>query len=105
MSVVHLKTEIPGPKSRALAARREAAIPRGLSHATPVYVSHAEDAWIEDVDGNRFIDFAGGIGCINTGHRNRAILNAIESQVKHFLHTCSQVRPYETYVRLAERLT
>jgi 4-aminobutyrate aminotransferase / (S)-3-amino-2-methylpropionate transaminase / 5-aminovalerate transaminase len=104
MAVIQLKTEIPGPKSRALAARREAAVPRGLSHATPIYVARAEDACIEDVDGNQFLDFAGGIGCVNTGHRNPAIVSAIESQLDQFLHTCSQVTPYESYVRLAERL-
>jgi 4-aminobutyrate aminotransferase/(S)-3-amino-2-methylpropionate transaminase len=104
MAVIQLKTEIPGPKSRALGERRQAAVPRGLSHATPLYVARAQDAWIEDVDGNRFIDFAGGIGCINTGHRNPAIVSAIESQLEQFLHTCSQVTPYENYIRLAERL-
>lgn len=104
MSTIHLKTEIPGPKSRALAARREAAVPRGLSHATPIYVAQAQDAWLEDVDGNRFLDFAGGIGCLNTGHRNPEIVSAIESQIENFLHTCAQVTPYEEYVRLAERL-
>jgi 4-aminobutyrate aminotransferase / (S)-3-amino-2-methylpropionate transaminase / 5-aminovalerate transaminase len=104
MSSIQLRTQIPGPKSRALAARRDAAVPRGLSHATPVYVAHAQDAWLEDVDGNRFIDFAGGIGCLNTGHRNQTVITAIESQLQSFLHTCGQVTPYETYVRLAERL-
>src|ERR1043165_9688384 len=104
MAVIQLKTKIPGPKSRALAARREAAVPRGVSHATPIYVARAEDACIEDVDGNQFLDFAGGIGCVNTGHRNPAIVSAIESQLDLFLHTCSQVTPYESYVRLAERL-
>jgi 4-aminobutyrate aminotransferase/(S)-3-amino-2-methylpropionate transaminase len=104
MSTIQLRTPIPGPKSRALAARRDAAVPRGLSHATPVYVARAQDAWLEDVDGNRFIDFAGGIGCINTGHRNKTVLSAIESQLQSFLHTCSQVTPYENYIRLAERL-
>src|SRR5215467_5593998 len=104
MEMILLKTEVPGPKSRALAGRREAAVPRGLSHATPIYVARAQDAWLEDVDGNRFLDFAGGIGCINTGHRNPAILSAIESQLQNFLHTCSQVTPYEDYITLAERL-
>ena len=104
MGVIQLKTDIPGPKSRALADRRDAAVPRGLSHATPLYVAHAQEAWIEDVDGNRFLDFAGGIGCINTGHRNMTILLAIEAQLQNFLHTCSQVTPYENYVSLAERL-
>ena len=104
MGVIRLKTEIPGPKSRALGDRRQAAVPRGLSHATPIYVARAQDAWLEDVDGNRFLDFAGGIGCINTGHRNPAIVSAIESQLEQFLHTCSQVTPYENYIRLAERM-
>ena len=104
MGVIQLKTQIPGPKSRALAERRETAVPRGLSHATPIYVARAQDAWLEDVDGNRFIDFAGGIGCVNTGHRNQTVISALESQLQSFLHTCSQVTPYENYIRLAERL-
>src|SRR5438477_12460716 len=104
MAVIQLKTSVPGPKSKALAQRRESAVPRGLSHATPVYVARAQDAWLEDVDGNRFLDFAGGIGCINTGHRNATVLSAIESQLQNFLHTCAQVTPYESYIKLAERL-
>src|SRR6266702_1289813 len=104
MGSIQLRTSIPGPKSRALSKRREAAVPRGLSHATPVYVARAQDAWLEDVDGNRFLDFAGGIGCINTGHRNEVVISAIQSQLAAFLHTCVQVTPYENYVRLAERL-
>jgi len=104
MSTIQLRTSIPGPKSRTLAARREIAVPRGLSHGTPVYVARAQDAWIEDVDGNRFLDFAGGIGCLNVGHRNPIVTTAIESQLENFLHTCVQVTPYENYVRLAERL-
>src|SRR6266516_6283396 len=104
MGVIQLKTSIPGPKSLALADRREAAVPRGLSHATPIYVARAQDAWLEDVDGNRFLDFAGGIGCLNVGHRNPVVASAIESQLENFLHTCIQVTPYENYVRLAERL-
>jgi 4-aminobutyrate aminotransferase / (S)-3-amino-2-methylpropionate transaminase / 5-aminovalerate transaminase len=104
MSTIQLRTSIPGPKSRALAERRDSAVPRGLSHATPVYVARAQDAWLEDVDGNRFLDFAGGIGCINTGHRSEAVMSAIESQLQNFLHTCVQVTPYENYIRLAERM-
>src|SRR5437764_7025388 len=104
MSTIQLRTEIPGPNSRALADRRDAAVPRGLSHATPLYVACAQDAWLEDVDGNRFLDFAGGIGCINTGHRNQTVISAIEAQLQEFLHTCSQVTPYESYIKLAERL-
>jgi len=104
MSAIQLRTSIPGPQSRALAARREQAVPRGLSHATPIYVARAQDAWIEDVDGNRFLDFAGGIGCLNSGHRNQHVVAELEAQLQKFLHTCSQVTPYENYIRLAERL-
>jgi len=104
MGTIRIKPSIPGPKSRALKQRQQAAVPRGLSHATPVYVAHAQDAWLEDVDGNRFIDFAGGIGCLNVGHRNPAVISAIDAQAQNFLHTCVQVTPYEGYVRVAERL-
>ncbi|HUK24334.1 MAG TPA: 4-aminobutyrate--2-oxoglutarate transaminase [Terriglobales bacterium] len=104
MGTIQIGTEIPGPKSKALAARRERAVPRGLSHATPIYVARAEDAWLEDVDGNRYIDFAGGIGCLNVGHRQQPVVEAVEHQLERHLHTCVQVTPYESYVRLAERL-
>ena len=104
MATIQLKTSIPGPKSKALSERRTSAVPRGLSHATPIYVAKTEGAILEDVDGNRYIDFAGGIGCLNTGHRAPGVLTAIERQLDKFLHTCVQVTPYESYIRLAERL-
>jgi 4-aminobutyrate aminotransferase / (S)-3-amino-2-methylpropionate transaminase / 5-aminovalerate transaminase len=104
MATIQLKTSIPGPKSKALSERRSSAVPRGLSHATPIYVAKTEGAILEDVDGNRYIDFAGGIGCLNTGHRAPGVLTAIERQLDRFLHTCIQVTPYESYIRLAERL-
>jgi 4-aminobutyrate aminotransferase/(S)-3-amino-2-methylpropionate transaminase len=104
MSTIRLNTQIPGPNSRALSARRAQAVPRGLSHGTPIYVAKAEDAWLEDVDGNRYIDFAGGIGCANAGHRQESVVNAIRAQLDKFLHTCVQVTPYEGYIRLAERM-
>src|SRR6202161_2534388 len=104
MNTIQLKTPIPGPKSRALSERRDKAVPRGLSHGTPIYVAKAEDAWLEDVDGNRYIDFAGGIGCLNVGHRQESVVGAVRDQLDKFLHTCVQVTPYEGYVRLAERM-
>jgi 4-aminobutyrate aminotransferase/(S)-3-amino-2-methylpropionate transaminase len=79
-------------------------VPRGLSHGTPIYVAKAEDAWLEDVDGNHYIDFAGGIGCANAGHRQEHVVEAIRAQLDKFLHTCVQVTPYEGYIRLAERM-
>src|SRR5450755_1767606 len=104
MSTIQLRTPIPGPKSNALSERRAKAVPRGLSHGTPIYVAKAEDAWLEDVDGNRYLDFAGGIGCLNVGHRQEAVVEAVKDQLDRFLHTCVQVTPYESYIRLAERM-
>jgi len=104
MSTIRISTPIPGPKSQSLSARRAKAVPRGLSHGTPIYVAKAEDAWLEDVDGNHYIDFAGGIGCANAGHRQQPVVEAINAQLNKFLHTCVQVTPYEGYVELAERM-
>src|SRR5437899_4154061 len=104
MKTIQLRTEIPGPNSRALLARREAAIPRGPSNATPVFAARAEGAVIEDVDGNRYIDFAGGIGCLNAGHRSPRVVSALREQLEKHLHLCFAVTPYEGYVAVAEKL-
>src|ERR1700723_2759499 len=104
MSNIRLKTEIPGPNSRALMTRRLQAVPRGVYASTPLYVRHAEGAILEDVDGNRFIDMGGGIGCANVGHRNPRVLSALRTQLDAFLHLCFQVTGYESYVSLAEKL-
>jgi 4-aminobutyrate aminotransferase / (S)-3-amino-2-methylpropionate transaminase / 5-aminovalerate transaminase len=104
MSTIRLQTEIPGPNSRALMARRLQAIPRGVYASTPLFVRHADGAILEDVDGNRFIDLGGGIGCTNVGHRNPRVLSALRSQLDAFLHLCFQVTGYESYVSLAEKL-
>jgi 4-aminobutyrate aminotransferase / (S)-3-amino-2-methylpropionate transaminase / 5-aminovalerate transaminase len=104
MRTIQLRTEVPGPKSKALVARREAAIPRGPQLVTPIFTAKAEGAWIEDVDGNRYLDFAGGIGCLNTGHRAPRVENAVRAQLEKFLHTCFGVTPYESYIALAEKL-
>src|SRR5258708_33796730 len=104
MATIQLRTSIPGPKSKALAQRRTDAVRRGLSIGTPVYVAKAEDAWLEDVAGNRYLDFAGGIGCLNVGHRREPVVNAVKAQLDRFLHPGVQVTPYESYVRLAERI-
>jgi 4-aminobutyrate aminotransferase/(S)-3-amino-2-methylpropionate transaminase len=102
--VIHLKTEIPGPASRALAARRAAAVPRGVPAVTPIAVVHAEGAVITDADGNRLIDFGGGIGVVNTGHRHPGVVDAVRAQLDRFAHVCFPVSTYEPYVALAERL-
>src|SRR5207237_6951880 len=90
--------------SRALLARREAAVPRAPYNANPIFAASAEGAVIEDVDGNRYIDFAGGIGCLNIGHRSPRVLAALREQLEKHLHLCFAVTPYEGYVAVAEKL-
>ncbi len=102
--VIHLETEIPGPKSRALLARRARAVPRGVPAVTPIAVAHAEGSVITDADGNRLIDFGGGIGVVNTGHRHPGVVQAVRAQLDRFAHVCFPVSSYEPYVELAERL-
>jgi 4-aminobutyrate aminotransferase/(S)-3-amino-2-methylpropionate transaminase len=104
MSTIQLRTAIPGPRSVEWMQRRSVAVPRAAYNANPIFVAHAEGAVIEDVDGNRFIDFAGGLGCLNVGHRAPGVVKALHSQVGRYLHTCFHVTPYDGYVRLAERL-
>jgi 4-aminobutyrate aminotransferase/(S)-3-amino-2-methylpropionate transaminase len=104
MPTIQIRTAIPGPKSQDLMRRREAAIPRAVSHSTPIFAARAEGAMIEDVDGNHFVDFAGGIGVMNAGHRAPRVVAAIRKQLDEFVHTCFAVAPYEKYVALAEKL-
>jgi 4-aminobutyrate aminotransferase / (S)-3-amino-2-methylpropionate transaminase / 5-aminovalerate transaminase len=102
--VIQIRTEIPGPKSRVLLARRAAAVPRGVPAVTPIAVAHAEGAVVTDADGNRLIDFGGGIGVVNTGHRHPGVVQAVRTQLDRFAHVCFPVSTYEPYVELAERL-
>lgn len=104
MSTIYIRTEIPGPRSRALMARREAAVPRGPNNSTPIFMAAAEGATLEDVDGNRYLDFAGGIGCLNAGHRSPRVISALREQIEKHLHLCFAVTPYESYIALAEKL-
>ncbi|MGA8554175.1 MAG: aminotransferase class III-fold pyridoxal phosphate-dependent enzyme, partial [Candidatus Acidiferrales bacterium] len=104
MPEIQLRTSIPGPKSQELMRRREAAVARGVFHATPIFAARAEGAVLEDVDGNRYLDFAGGIGVLNAGHRAPRVVAAIREQLEAFIHTCFSVAPYEKYIALAEKL-
>ena len=92
------------PTSAELHARRAAAVPRGVGHATTIYAKRASNAEIWSEDGRRYIDFAAGIAVVNTGHQHPKILAAVAEQLQAFSHVCFQVTPYETYIRLAERL-
>jgi 4-aminobutyrate aminotransferase / (S)-3-amino-2-methylpropionate transaminase / 5-aminovalerate transaminase len=99
-----IKTEIPGPKSRALMERRHRAVSSGVGIATPMFAQEAKGALLTDVDGNTFIDFGGGIGVMNVGHANPRVVEAVKDQVERFTHTCFYVTEYEPYIELAERL-
>src|SRR5215472_16843560 len=101
---IHLRTEIPGPRSRELVARREAAVPLGLYKAHQIAVERAEGALVADVDGNTLIDFIGGIGTLNAGHCPPEVVAAIQAQAAKLLHFSALVGTYEPYVELAERL-
>src|SRR6185312_15426888 len=101
---IRLRTAVPGPHSQELMKRRDAAVPRGVFHWVPIFVARAKGALLEDVDGNTFIDLAGGIGCLNVGHRPDSIMQSLYEQADRYLHTAVSVAPYEGYVALAERL-
>ncbi len=87
-----------------LMARRRAAIPRGVGQSHEVFITKGENAEVWDVEGRRYIDFAGGIAVLNTGHRHPEIIAAVKDQLDHYTHTCFQVLAYEPYVELAERI-
>ena len=101
---IELRTEIPGPRSRALAEREGRAVAEPLRGHLPIFAERAENATITDVDGNVFVDFAGGVGVVNAGHAHPTVVDAVVEQAGRFLHTDYTVVPYETYVELAERL-
>ena len=99
-----IKTEIPGPKSRALMERRHRAVTSGVGIATPMFAEEAKGALLTDVDGNTFIDFGGGIGVMNIGHANGRVVEAVKQKAEQITHTCFYVTEYEEYIELAERL-
>ena len=104
MNAIELQTEIPGPLSMRWAERRQKTVPRGAHSSVPVFIARAEGAVLHDVDGNSFLDFAGGIGCMNVGHCAPAVRGAAQEQLERFTHLCFAVTPYDSYVRLAEEL-
>jgi 4-aminobutyrate aminotransferase / (S)-3-amino-2-methylpropionate transaminase / 5-aminovalerate transaminase len=104
MTTIRLQTEIPGPNSKALVERREAATPRGAAKLTPIAVVKAEGAALTDADGNVFLDFAGGIGALAVGHCPPNVVAALQQQAADLIHLCAIVGTYEPYVRVAELL-
>ena len=103
-STRRIVTEIPGPKSQKLHARRVAAVSVGVSATFPIYVDHAHDALVVDVDGNQFIDLTGGIGVMTVGHTNEALVQAVTDQVSKVTHTLFAVAGYEPYIAVCELL-
>ncbi len=101
---IDLKTTVPGPKSQVVLDRIAKATPRAVSTWTPVVVDEAQGSLLRDIDGNTFIDLTGGVGVLNVGHRHDFVTAALHRQVDRFLHTDFTMVPYESYVRLAERL-
>jgi 4-aminobutyrate aminotransferase / (S)-3-amino-2-methylpropionate transaminase / 5-aminovalerate transaminase len=101
---IELRTEIPGPRSREILERKERVVADPLSIYHSVVIERGQGATLTDVDGNTFIDFTGGVGCLNVGHSHPRVVEAAQEQLDRFSHTDFTIVPYEIYVRLAERL-
>ncbi|MQA05869.1 MAG: 4-aminobutyrate--2-oxoglutarate transaminase [Streptosporangiales bacterium] len=99
-----LVTEVPGPRSRELMARRKGAVAQGYGHVAPVFVERASGAVVEDVDGNAFIDFSSGIAVTSVGHAAPRVVDGVREQVGNLTHICFNVAPFEAYVRVCEEL-
>ena len=105
MPSIRILTEIPGPRSRELAARAESSVASPVAPGDDIFGARAEGAVIEDVDGNRYLDFTGGVGCLAVGHAHPRVVAAVREQAERFLHTDFSVVAYESYVALAERIS
>ena len=102
---IRLRTSVPGPRSLKLFKERERYVSAGLSiPSNRVFVERADGALLNDVDGNTFIDFAGGIGCLNSGHSARRVVEVVSKQLQKLQHTCFMAVMYEPYVALAKKL-
>jgi 4-aminobutyrate aminotransferase/(S)-3-amino-2-methylpropionate transaminase len=101
---IELRTALPGPRSQALIERKERVVAGPLSLTFPVAIAEGRGALLTDVDGNTFIDFTGGVGCLNVGHSHPRVVEAAQEQLERFAHTDFTIVPYESYVALAERL-
>jgi 4-aminobutyrate aminotransferase/(S)-3-amino-2-methylpropionate transaminase len=101
---IELRTEIPGPRSREILERHDRAVAKPLSIVHELVVAEGRGAMLTDVDGNTFIDFTGGVGCLNVGHAHPRVVAAAQEQLERFAHTDYTIVPYETYIALAERL-
>src|SRR5690349_361414 len=101
---IELRTEIPGPRSRAITERKERVVADPLGLYLPIVIAEGHGATVTDVDGNSFVDFTGGVGCLNVGHAHPRVVAAVQEQAARFFHTDFTIVPYEIYVDYAERL-
>jgi len=99
-----IKTAIPGPKSKKLLELKEKVVPRGLFNVVPTIINRASGIVVEDIDGNLLFDFAGGIGVLNIGYSHPEVVEAVKEQAEKFFHSSINVLPYESYIKLAEKL-
>src|SRR5437016_11492404 len=101
---IEIKTAVPGPRSAEILRRKRQVVADPLSIYVPVVVESARGATITDVDGNTFVDFTGGVGCLNVGHSHPHVVQAAQEQLDRFSHTDFTIVPYEIYATLSERL-
>ena len=101
---IRLTTEIPGPRSREIVERKERVIAKPMSLYLPIVAAEGHGSTLIDVDGNSYLDFTGGVGCLNVGHSHPKVVEAVQEQAARFLHTDFTIIPYEVCVTLAERL-
>ncbi len=100
-----MTTSIEKPtRTQSLLNRRAESVARGVSALTPIFAERASGASLWDIEGKRYVDFAGGIGVMNTGHAHPKVVQAVQAQLERFTHTCFQVVAYESYIALAEKL-
>jgi len=102
---IEIRTEIPGPRSREIAERKKQVVADPLGFYLPIVIADGRGAIVTDVDGNSFVDFTGGVGCLNVGHAHPRVVAAVQEQAARFFHTDFTIVPYEIYVDYAERLT
>jgi 4-aminobutyrate aminotransferase/(S)-3-amino-2-methylpropionate transaminase len=102
---IELRTEVPGPRSREIIERKRRVVADALGIHLPIVVTEGRGAVVTDVDGNTFVDFTGGVGCLNVGHAHPRVVAAVQEQAAAFFHTDFTMVPYELYVEYAERLT
>ena len=101
---IRLTTKIPGPRSREIVERKERVIAKPMSLYLPIVAAEGHGSTLTDVDGNSYLDFTGGVGCLNVGHSHPKVVEAVQEQAARFLHTDFTIIPYEVCVTLAERL-